>query len=137
LCREEAAELSSLKPELDAHGVTLYAVVHETRGVDEFQKYFKGDIYLDKGRVFYGPKQRWMFLSGFVRPSVWSSFFRVKDKKIPGNMQGEGRLLGGVFVLGPGKTGVTFEHRESEFGDHANLTELMDSVKTLKPNAKL
>ena len=36
-----------------------------------------------------------MFLSGFVRPSVWSSFFRVKDKKIPGNMQGEGRLLGG------------------------------------------
>lgn len=36
-----------------------------------------------------------MFLSGFIRPSVWSAIFRAKGKNIEGNMKGEGRLLGG------------------------------------------
>jgi len=36
-----------------------------------------------------------MFLSGFVRPSVWSAVFRANGKGIPGNLEGEGRLLGG------------------------------------------
>jgi len=36
-----------------------------------------------------------MFLSGFVRLSVWSAIFRALGKGIPGNFEGEGRLLGG------------------------------------------
>ncbi|CAG5130336.1 unnamed protein product, partial [Candidula unifasciata] len=44
----EALGLSSLKPQLDARGVPLYAVVHETLGVAEFQPFFKGEIFLDK-----------------------------------------------------------------------------------------
>jgi hypothetical protein len=45
-------------------------------------------------RRFYGPKHRWMFLSGIIRPSVWMSIFR-SSKKVTGNLKGEGRLLGG------------------------------------------
>lgn len=37
-----------------------------------------------------------MFLSGFVRPSVWMSIFRANKKGIEGNLKGEGRLLGGT-----------------------------------------
>ena len=36
-----------------------------------------------------------MFLSGFVRPSVWMSMYRASQKGVPGNLKGEGRLLGG------------------------------------------
>lgn len=138
MCREEAAGLSSLKPELDARGFNLYAVVHERLGHKEFQPYLKGEMFLDKERRFYGPKERWMFLSGFVRASVWKSFFRAYQKGYEGNVKGEGRILGGVFVVGPGDEGILFEHRESEFGDHANTTEILEAVKRSKSSkAKL
>jgi hypothetical protein len=32
---------------------------------------------------------------------------------------GEGRLLGGLLVIGAGDSGIVFEHREKVFGDHA------------------
>ena len=47
---QEAAELSSLKPQLDELGVPLYAVVKEDVGteVQDFRPYFKGEIFLDE-----------------------------------------------------------------------------------------
>lgn len=131
MCREEALELSSLKPKLDALGVQLLAVVHQRHGIDEFRPFFKGSIYLDKTRKFYGPQERWMFLSGFVRPSVWLAGYRAYKKGVSGNLEGEGRLLGGLFVIGAGEQGILFEHRESEFGDHANLTAVMEAAQKI------
>lgn len=48
--QQEAAELSSLKPQLDKLGVPLYAVVKEDVGteVQNFRPYFKGEIFLDE-----------------------------------------------------------------------------------------
>ena len=43
-------------------------------------------------------------------------------------------IVVGVFVIGSGDTGVLFEHRESEFGDHANLTDIMNAVHQGKPS---
>lgn len=47
---QEAAELSSLKPELDELGVPLYAVVKEDAGteVQNFKAFFKGEVFLDE-----------------------------------------------------------------------------------------
>jgi hypothetical protein len=132
LCREEASGLSSLKPQLDAHNVKLYGVVHEDRGVKEFQPFFDGEIFLDSERRFYGPRERWMLWSALVRPSVWRAIFRARGKNIEGNMKGEGRLLGGVFVVSPGDSGVLLDHKESEFGDHANVTDIMDAVQKMR-----
>lgn len=136
MCREEASELSSLLPRLQKEGVSLYAVVHEDVGtqIADFQPYFKGTIFLDSERKFYGPKQRWMFLSAFLRPSVWQSIMRASGKGIKNNLEGEGRLLGGLFVLGPGKQGILYEHREGEFGDHANMTNIIDALITMNPS---
>jgi len=39
-------------------------VVHEQKGVKEFQPYLNASIYFDEKKKFYGPEQRWMFLSG-------------------------------------------------------------------------
>ena len=38
----------------------------------------------------------------------------------------------GVYVIGSGDSGVLFEHRESEFGDHANVTDIMTAVQQAK-----
>lgn len=108
--------------------------MHELKGVDEFKQFFDGEVYLDAQRRFYGPRERWMFLSGFIRPSVWASGFRAHGKGIAGNFEGEGRLLGGVFVIGRGDTGVLLEHRESEFGDHANHTDIITAVQRGQPS---
>ena len=38
-------------------------------------------------------------------------------------------MLTGVFVVGPGNEGILYEHRESEWGDHANTTEILEAIK--------
>ena len=57
LVLQEAAELSSLKPQLDELGVPLYAVVKEDVGteVQNFRPFFKGEVFLDEkvGLVIY------------------------------------------------------------------------------------
>lgn len=47
-------------------------------------------------------------------------------------MDGEGIVLGGVFVIGPRKQGVLLEHREKEFGDKVSLDAVLDAVKKIK-----
>jgi len=47
-------------------------------------------------------------------------------------MEGEGRLLGGVLVIGPGDQGVLFEYKEKVWGDHADLNEVLEAVKKIK-----
>lgn len=131
MCREEASELSSLKPELDQRGVNLVGIVHEKKGVKEFQPYLNSPIYLDEERKFYGPEQRWMFLSGFLRLSVWRSFSRARSRGVQGNLDGEGRILGGVFVVGPGEQGILLDHKEKEFGDKVDLKDVMDAVQKI------
>lgn len=133
MCREEALGLSSLRPKLDAHGVPLYAVVHEELGVAEFQPFFKGEIFLDKERRFYGPVERTMMFSGLLRFSVISKLMNTKP---PGNLKGEGRILGSVFVIGSGSQGILFEHREKEFGDYANTTDVLNAALNINTSLK-
>ncbi|XP_013790951.1 redox-regulatory protein FAM213A-like [Limulus polyphemus] len=126
--------LSSLKPELDNLGLSLYAVVHENLGVKEFQPFFKGEIFLDVERRFYGPKERRTLIMGLLRIGVWYNLYRAYQKGFSGNLEGDGTLLGGVFVLGPGNTGILYEHKEMEFGDIANMTEVIEAAKRIKPS---
>lgn len=54
-------------------------------------------------KKFYGPQRRKMMFMGFVRLGVWSNFFRARSGGFSGNLEGEGFILGGVFVVGSGK----------------------------------
>ncbi|XP_036739833.2 peroxiredoxin-like 2A isoform X2 [Manis pentadactyla] len=134
LCREEAADLSSLKPKLDELGVPLYAVVKEQirTEVEDFQPYFKGEIFLDEKKKFYGPQRRKMMFLGFVRLGVWYNFFRARNGGFSGNLEGEGFILGGVFVVGSGKQGILLEHREKEFGDKVNPISVLEAARKIK-----
>ncbi|CAI9569493.1 unnamed protein product [Staurois parvus] len=134
LCREEAAGLSSLKSELDQLEIPLYAVVKEKIGneVEDFQPYFKGEIFLDDKKRFYGPQKRKMMFLGLIRLGVWQNFRRAWKAGFEGNLEGEGLILGGVFVIGSGNQGILLEHREKEFGDKANLTAVLEAAKKIK-----
>ncbi|MBN3321879.1 F213A protein, partial [Atractosteus spatula] len=130
----EAAELSSLKPQLEELGVPLYAVVKENLGseIRDFRPHFKGEIFLDEKRRFYGPQQRRMGLTGLIRLGVLHSFLRAWKKGFEGNVAGEGFVLGGVFVIGAGKQGILLEHREKEFGDKVNITSVLEAAKNVQ-----
>lgn len=132
MCREEALALSSLKGEFDAKNVPLYAVLHEELGAKEFRDFFKGDLFLDIERRFYGPQERRMLLTGMLRWSVWMNIMRANKKGVEGNLNGDGTLLGSVFLIGPGDQGILYEHREMEFGDHFNSTEILEALKNIK-----
>uniref|UniRef100_A0A914WST4 Peroxiredoxin-like 2A n=1 Tax=Plectus sambesii TaxID=2011161 RepID=A0A914WST4_9BILA len=131
LCREEAAALSALKPELDKAGIRLCGVVHETRGVDKFKPYFQGDLYYDVERRFYGPNERWMPVwMGFLRLGTYLNVYRAKQKGFEGNLKGEGRLLGGVYLINNDK--IVWEHLESEWGDTTTADEVREAVRKLQ-----
>ncbi|TRZ21866.1 hypothetical protein HGM15179_005270 [Zosterops borbonicus] len=134
---KEASELSSLKPQLSKLGVPLYAVVKENIGteVEDFQHYFKGEIFLDEKKGFYGPRRRKMMLSGFFRLGVWQNFFRAWRGGYTGNLEGEGFTLGGVYVIGAGTQGILLEHREKEFGDKVSLPSVLEAAEKIKPQA--
>uniref|UniRef100_A0A2K5RSV3 Peroxiredoxin-like 2A n=1 Tax=Cebus imitator TaxID=2715852 RepID=A0A2K5RSV3_CEBIM len=127
LCPDEAADLSSLKPKLDELGGPLYAVVkeHIKTEVKDFQPYFKGEIFLDEKKKFYGPQRQKMMFMGFIHLEVWYNFFQAWN--------GEVFVLGGVFVVGSGKQGILLEHREKEFGDKVNLLSVLEAAKMIKP----
>lgn len=58
--------------------------------------------HLTLQKHFYGPLPRKMGALGFIRLGVWQNFIRAWRSGYQGNMNGEGFLLGGVFVIGAG-----------------------------------
>lgn len=135
MCREEASALSSLKPQLEELGVPLVAVVKEDIGTEirDFRPHFAGDIYIDEQKRFYGPVKRRMGGLGFIRLGVWQNFMRAWRSGYQGNMNGEGFVLGGVFVIGPAEQGILLEHREKEFGDKVDTADVLEAVKKIVP----
>lgn len=111
------------------------AVVKEDIGteVQDFRAHFAGDVYVDEKKRFYGPVPRRMGGMGFFRLGVWQNFLRARRSGYQGNMNGEGYILGGVFVIGPGDQGILLEHREQEFGDKVNTADVLQALKRILP----
>uniref|UniRef100_A0A4W4EUV5 Peroxiredoxin-like 2A n=1 Tax=Electrophorus electricus TaxID=8005 RepID=A0A4W4EUV5_ELEEL len=129
MCRKRSSGLSSLKPQLDVCGVPLYAVVKEHVGaeIDSFRPFFCGEIFLDETRCFYGNKPRKMMGLAFVRVGVWLNVLRAWRRGYVGNNIGEGFILGGLYVIGPGDQGILMEHQEKEFGHTADLRSVLEA----------
>ncbi|MEQ2160103.1 Peroxiredoxin-like 2A [Goodea atripinnis] len=69
-----------------------------------------------------------MGLLAFMRLGVWLSGVRAFRKGFIGNVLGEGFVLGGVFVIGRGQQGILLEHREKEFGDKVDISEVLKAA---------
>ena len=107
--------------------------MHEDVGVEEFREFFKGQLYLDPEKRFYGGEhnQRYMFLSGFLNFGLWKSAYKAWKSRVPGNLVGEGRILGALYVIGKGDQGIIFEHRQKYFGHHADINEVLSACKKI------
>ncbi|KAK3090591.1 hypothetical protein FSP39_012944 [Pinctada imbricata] len=83
-------------------------------------------------KTFYGPKERWFPLAGILRFNVLRNGYRAYSKGIPGNVKGEGRLLGAVYLIGKGNEGLIYQHQEKEFGDIVKLEDLRKALQKIK-----
>ena len=52
-------------------------------------------------------------------------------------MDGEGRLMGGLFVVGSADQGVLFEYREEAWGDHADFKDVRAAIEKIKTNSNV
>ena len=56
---------------------------------------------------------------------------RARSGGFPGNLKGDGTLLGATLVLGPGEQGILYQYQASEFGDHAPLENITAAVNKI------
>lgn len=134
-------ELSSLKPELDARGLKLTAVAMEKLGHEEFLRdYWKGELFLDEPRSLHtvmGGLSQGLVTGAFsyiTGGAVATNLKRCDTKGVEGDLKGEGRYLGGVWVVSRSE-GVVYEHREESWGDICTVDEIMkavDQISTMK-----
>lgn len=155
MCREEAVDVakrfdSILEKNAGLRNVPLIGIIKEVAptksvetdeklGVNEFHvKYFNGrPLYLDEEKLFYralgGRKltdsfsfwallKPWELYSSFVKMGA-----RLKEKKIDGNLAGEGLLQGGLMVFGPGEADAIYVYQEKT-GSEIPLDELEASL---------
>eukprot|EP00249_Psilotum_nudum_P011136 c22984_g2_i1 orf=196-1494(+) len=141
MCRAEAHQLYARKPIFDALGVQLVAVLHEL--IEEevkafWPRFWGGIVVADKNCDFFkalggGRLPQEGFISGFIfNPAALSNFKRARATGIDYNFKGEGTVKGGLFIMRPGKGGVAYQFVESNFGDWAPLSEVLDICGKLK-----
>ena len=111
----------------------LFAIVKEDeyvfgkRGFVAKSK-FDGPIYLDVRQASFkafGHEQG--ALGGFTKYRMWQNYRRaVNDGFFPKDhtLKGDSLLTGGVICVGPGETGLLYEHKELVWGDRIDLNEM-------------
>lgn len=138
MCREEATELEAKTPELEALGVRVVCVLKENipEEVEAFRRCcWHGELFLDEQMNFYkalygGQYRQVSFLSFFGQvfncgSKFWANNKRAKAKgDFQGNLKGEGRITGGMFVVQQGGS-IVYSFQEEIIGDHAPLPDVM------------
>lgn len=110
--------------------VKLHAVVKEDidTEIDDFREFFKGEIHLDEKKDFYGPHERVGAMSDMMSFKKIGAYRKIKE---PGNMKGEGWVMGGVLVVGPGDQGILYEHIEVKVGERSDIDQVMEAVQKI------
>ena len=98
-------------------------------GAKEFEEFLKGDVFLDSAKTFYGPEERWIGFGEFFKLGNWISSYNAWKDGFSGNTEGEGRLLGALYVIQKDK--VVLECRATEIGDTCPLDVVRKSLEQL------
>lgn len=135
MCREHGQQLTALA----AH-VPLWGVVKET-GVDDegllefYNKYFPFPLFLDENRSIYqGMGNRKIKFRTLNPIRLWRGFrsmgSRLKEKKIEGNLVGEGMIQGGILVFD--KDGKIQYAYEEAVGEELDMDDIRAAVKAVR-----
>lgn len=132
VCRHNATILSRCKAALDAKGVRFVAVAPERDGMEDFVagEYFKGEVYADPNRACYKAlRLKRASLLGILSKRVRQVIDRATNSGIKGNMKGDFKQLGGLFVITPdgdkGHCQVLLEFRDAFFGDAVDASFML------------
>ncbi|KAF9427003.1 hypothetical protein BGZ94_005677 [Podila epigama] len=131
-CREEAKNFDSHRKTFEAMGMNMVCIVHEKEGSDVFQKdFWHGKVYHDPTKGFYkalgGGRLRTGGWEQLIRPSFWVNLVRNKRSGVKGNFEGDGSILGGLYVLHVGDQGIAYEHIEKVWGDIASPQKVLET----------
>jgi hypothetical protein len=122
-------------------GFEVFGVIKETgvddEGLVDFQKkFFQYPLYCDKSYAFYhalgdrkvGINLIWNPLSIFS--IVCETFQRIQNKKIDGNMKGEGLVQGGIIFFGKdGKPKYVYEEATGSDLPVADIASVLDAMR--------
>lgn len=134
LCREAAADLSTMEPEVLAAGGRLVAIGCQTEGLSEFVEgsFFAGPVWVDADkRSFSALKLHRSGLHdgyGFLDPSSWSAMWRSYQRGVPGDLKGDGFQMGGTFLFVGGR--CVYDHRMTSHGDKPDVEEIETALRT-------
>jgi len=127
-------ELSSIKPQLDAHNVALIGVGLEELGLEEFQegKFFNGELYIDAEKKCYkdlGFKRynALTVMGGLIMKETRQSLAKANSKGIKGNMKGDGMQSGGMMIVTP-ESKVLLSHAMTSPGDHVSNEAILKAL---------
>ncbi|KAJ3352987.1 hypothetical protein GGF32_003240 [Allomyces javanicus] len=137
LCREEAFNLANQRDHLQKElGIRMVAVVNQSFGAQDFaDNYWKGTCFFDKDLGFFKAMGDGQIRKGsllqLMKPSVLANMARARKTKLDSNLDGDGTILGGLLIVGPGDKGIVYEYPETEFGDHAPMETVLETCKSL------
>ncbi|KAF3442076.1 hypothetical protein FNV43_RR15992 [Rhamnella rubrinervis] len=139
LCRKRADYLASKKDIMDASGVALVLIgpgsIDQAKTFSEQTK-FKGEVYADPTHSSYealrfvsgvsttftpkaGLKIIQLYMEGYRQD--WKLSFE-KDTVSRGGWQ-----QGGIIVAGPGKSNISYIHKDKEAGDDPDIEEILEA----------
>ncbi|KAF5475930.1 hypothetical protein F2P56_007685 [Juglans regia] len=136
-CRKRADYLAAKKDIMDASGVALVVIgpgsIDQARAFTEQTK-FKGEVYADPTHSSYEALQ---FVSGVSTTFTPKAGLKIIQLYMEGYRQDwklsfekdtvtrGGWQQGGIIVAGPGKTNISFVHKDKEAGDDPNIKDVL------------
>ncbi|KAB5552438.1 hypothetical protein DKX38_009749 [Salix brachista] len=137
LCRKRADYLAAKKDIMDASGVALILIgpgsVDQAKTFSEQTK-FEGEVYADPGHSSYKALQ---FVSGVSTTFTPKAGLKIIQLYMEGYRQDwklsfeedtvakGGWQQGGIIVAGPGKTNISYIHKDKEAGDDPDIEDII------------
>ncbi len=142
LCRSYAQDMEEHRVELENKGVRVVCLSFESFGEDsDFDqsfdklKFWNGPIYKINKKVYellFNKKGLFNGLFGLLDMDK-EALNKANEKKIDGNLKGDGFQLGGQFVIDTDGS-VKLDHRQKYYGDDAELKEIIEAIEKCKKN---
>ncbi|KAK4281434.1 hypothetical protein QN277_012928 [Acacia crassicarpa] len=137
LCRKRADYLASKKDIMDASGVALVLIgpgsIDQAKAFAEQTK-FQGEIYADPSHASY---EAFNFVSGVLTTFTPNAGLKIIQLYMEGYRQDwklsfekdtvtrGGWKQGGTIVAGPGKSNISYIHKDKEAGDDPDIEDIL------------
>uniref|UniRef100_A0A2C9VC47 Thioredoxin domain-containing protein n=1 Tax=Manihot esculenta TaxID=3983 RepID=A0A2C9VC47_MANES len=146
LCRKRADYLAAKKDIMDASGVALVLIgpgsVDQAKTFFEQTK-FKGEVYADPNHSSYEalkfvsgvlttftPKAGLKIIQSYILRQyslTWKSIDKTGNFHLKGDCVQSGWQQGGIIVVGPGKTNISYIHKDREAGDDPDIEDILEA----------